>query len=388
MHSTIKALAASLTLAAFVSGCGGGSGEEDRVDLTAQALAAAEASGFVPAEDGDGGVLHIYIWSDYISPDVLESFENALGVKVVIDTFDSNEAMYAKMKAGGTGYDLIVPSSYQVTAMAQEGMIEKLDHARIPNVVRNFDPAFAAQILDPGFTYSVPYAVTYTGFAYLKNKIPEGVDVATWGVLANEAFKGRISLLDDLREVIGAGLMSLGYSINSENPAEIDAAVAQVLKWRANIRKFDSESYKTEVPSGATWLGHGYSTDVTQVIVGDEEAGAPARDDIGFALPREGFAVVFDEMVIASGAKRKDLAYAFINYIYDGEVAAANMDYICGPTPVRPGIELLDDDYRSLIMLSSDELVNGQLMRSFDGKPEVQELYNKAWDRIKATEAK
>ena len=388
MHSTIKALAASLTLAAFVSGCGGGSGEEDRVDLTAQALAAAEASGFVPAEDGDGGVLHIYIWSDYISPDVLESFENALGVKVVIDTFDSNEAMYAKMKAGGTGYDLIVPSSYQVTAMAQEGMIEKLDHARIPNVVRNFDPAFAAQILDPGFTYSVPYAVTYTGFAYLKNKIPEGVDVATWGVLANEAFKGRISLLDDLREVIGAGLMSLGYSINSENPAEIDAAVAQVLKWRANIRKFDSESYKTEVPSGATWLGHGYSTDVTQVIVGDEEAGAPARDDIGFALPREGFAVVFDEMVIASGAKRKDLAYAFINYIYDGEVAAANMDYICGPTPVRPGIELLDDDYRSLIMLSNDELVNGQLMRSFDGKPEVQELYNKAWDRIKATEAK
>ena len=388
MHMTIKALAASLTLAAFVSGCGGGSGEEDRIDLTAQALAAAEASGFVPAEGGDGGVLHIYIWSDYISPDVLESFESALGVKVVIDTFDSNEAMYAKMKAGGTGYDLIVPSSYQVTAMAQEGMIEKLDHARIPNVVKNFDPAFAAQILDPGFTYSAPYAVTYTGFAYLKNKIPDGVDVATWDVLANEAFKGRISLLDDLREVIGAGLMSLGYSINSENPAEIDAAVAQVLKWRANIRKFDSESYKTEVPSGATWLGHGYSTDVTQVIVGDEEAGAPARDDIGFALPREGFAVVFDEMVIASGAKRKDLAYAFINYIYDGDVAAVNMDYICGPTPVRPGIELLDDDYRSLIMLSDGVLANGQLMRSFDGKPEVQELYNKAWDRIKATEAK
>ena len=387
MMKMFKMVVAASSAVLLAAGCAE-SGGEDNVDLTAQALEAAKASGFVPSEGGDGGTLHIYTWSDYISPDVLESFEKALGVKVAIDTFDSNEAMYAKLKAGGTGYDLIMPSSYQIKTMAREGMIDKLDHSRMPNVMKNFDKSFATQILDNGFTYSAPYAVTYTGFAYAKDKIPEGAEVDSWSILGNEALKGRISLLDDMREVIGSGLMYLGYSINSENPAEIDAAVEQILKWRANVRKFDSESYKTEVASGATWLGHGYSTDITQVIIGDEESGAPARDDIGFALPKEGFAIAFDEMVVASGARRKDLAYAFINYIYDGDVAAVNMDYICGPNPVRPGIEQLDEDYRSLIILDAQTLRYGQILTSFDDKPEVQALYNKAWDRIKATESR
>lgn len=380
-------VAAVVAPALFVAGC---SNEESEnvADLTAQAIAAAETSGFQIKDGGDGGTLHVYTWSDYISPDVLNSFEKALGVRVVIDTFDSNEAMYAKLKAGGTGYDIIMPSSYQIATMVREGMVDRLDHSRLPNVRANFDPSFATQILDPSFSYSVPYAVTYTGFAYAKDKVPEGVDVGSWSVLENEAFKGRISLLDDIREVIGAGLMYLGYSVNSTNPLEIDAAVEQILKWRRNIRKFDAESYKTEVASGATWIGHGYSTDITQVIVGDEVEGVPARDDIGFVLPREGFTIAFDEMVIASGSKRKDLAYAFINYIYDGDVAAANMDYICGPNPVKPGIDLLDDSYRSLIILDDATLKQGQLLKSFDEMPEVQELYNRAWDRIKATEAR
>ena len=242
MGSKVMGFAAACAVAAFVAGCGSCCDEGEKVDLTAQALAAAAASGFVPAEGGDGGTLHIYTWSDYISPDVLENFEKALGVKVAIDTFDSNEAMYAKLKAGGTGYDLIMPSSYQIATMAREGMIDKLDHSKIPNVVKNFDPSFAMQILDPSFTYSAPYAVTYTGFAYAKDKVPEGADVNSWSILANEALKGRISLLDDMREVIGAGLMYLGHSVNSENPAEIDAAVEQVLKWRQNVRK-RSESH-------------------------------------------------------------------------------------------------------------------------------------------------
>lgn len=384
----VNSFAAVLAVSACVAGCSQGE-QDEGVDLTAQALAASEASGYqAPKEGADGGALHIYTWCDYIAPSVLTSFERALGVKVVVDTFDSNEAMYAKLKAGGTGYDIIMPSSYQIESMAREGMIDELDHTKLPNVRKNFDPSFARQILDPTFKYNVPYAVTYTGFAYAKDRIPEGVDVNTWAILGNSALRGRISLLDDIREVIGGALMYLGYSINSTNPREIDAAVEQVLKWRANIRKFDSESYKTEVPGGATYLGHGYSTDTTQVIVGDDEAGAPARDDIGFALPKEGFTIAFDEMVVASDAKRKDLAYAFINYIYDGEVAAANMDYICGPNPVKPGIELLDPDYRKLIILTDEQLEKGQVLGGFADKPEVLELYNKAWDRIKATEAR
>ena len=375
---------AAVALAA-VSGCTDEAKSEDGADLVAAAKAAAEASGCSLTA---GGTLHVYTWSDYIAPEVLNGFETALGVKVVVDTFDSNEAMYAKLKAGGAGYDIMMPSSYQVSQMAKEGMIEKLDHSKIPNVKKNFDASFATQIIDPEFTYNVPYAVTYTGFLYLKDKVPEGVDVASWTVLENAAVKGRVTLLDDIREVIGAGLMSLGYSINSTDPKEIEAAAEKVLKWRANIRKFDAESYKTEVPTGATWVGHGYSTDSTQVIVGDEEAGAPAREDIGFALPKEGYSIAFDEMVVAKDAPRKDLAYAFINYIYEGEVAKANMEFICGPNPVKPGIEALDPDYRALIVLSPDQLKRGQVLKGFDDRPEVMELYNTAWDKIKATEAR
>ena len=270
--------------------------------------------------------LHVYTWSDYLAPEVIAEFEKAHDCKVVIDTFDSNETMYAKLKAGGSGYDIITPSSYFVPTMAKENLIAKLDQSKLPNVAKNFDPSFKNQVLDANFTYNVPYAVTYTGFMYAKDKIPQGVDVNTWKVLENPAFKGKVTLLDDLREVIGAGLMSLGFSLNSTKPAEIEAAVNEVLKWKPNIRKFDAESYKTEVPSGATWIGQGYSTDVTQVIVGDEEEGNAPRKDIGFALPKEGFTIAFDEMLLSSAAPNPELAYAFINFMYDGEHAKANME--------------------------------------------------------------
>ncbi len=388
MNQLIRNLTATASIAACLMGCSKNESSTDGADLTAFAQEAARATGLVPIGDGkDGGELHIYTWSDYIAPDVKESFERALGVTVIIDTFDSNEAMYAKLKAGGTGYDIIMPSSYQISQMAKEGMIDKIDHAKCPNVRKNFDTAFSSQIIDPTFTYNVPYAVTYTGIMYAKDKIPAGVQVDRWSVLENPAFRNRVTLLDDIREVIGAGLMAKGYSINSTNPAEIDEAVKEVLKWKANVRKFDAESYKTEVASAATWLGHGYSTDAIQVICGDDEEGLPAREDIGFALPKEGYTVAFDEIVIAKDAQRKDLAYAFINYLYVGEVAAANMEYICGPNPVKPGIDLLDEDYRAKIILPADVLSRGQVLKGFD-KAEDRELYNKAWDRIKATEAK
>ena len=352
--------------------------------LRLSVLAAAAALAFAGCEQKPE--LHIYTWSDYIAPEVVEGFEKTYGCKVVIDTFDANETMYAKLKAGGTGYDIIMPSSYLVPVMAKEGLIAELDHSRMQNVKKNFDPRFATQILDPSFKYNVPYAVTYTGFMYIKDKIPEGVDVASWKVLENPAFKGKVTLLDDIREVIGAGLMANGWSLASKDPAQIEKAVETVLAWRKNIRKFDAESYKTEVSSAATWIGHGYSTDTTQVIVGDEEAGEAPRSDIGFALPKEGFSIAFDEMVLAKDAPNAELAYKFMDYIYDGENAKVNMEYIMGPNPVKPGIDALDEEYRRLIVLDDETISRGQVIMPLDEA--TQELYNKAWDRIKASDAK
>ena len=353
---------------------------------TTAACAAIAALSFAGCEKK--AELHIYTWSDYIAPEVIEAFEAANNCRVVVDTFDSNETMYAKLKAGGTGYDIITPSSYLVALMAKENLIQPLDHSKIPNVKKNFDPSFASQILDPSFAYNVPYAVTYTGFCYMKDKVPAGADINSWTILANPAMKGKITLLDDIREVIGAGLMACGYSVNSVNPVEINRAVDTVLTWKQNIRKFDAESYKTEVPSGATWVGQGYSTDATQVILGDEEEGIEPRNDIGFALPKEGFSIAFDEMVLSATAPNPSLAYAFIDFLYDGENAKANMEYILGPSPVKPGIDALDEDFRKQIILDPEAIKKGQVIRAIDTIPGAMELYNKAWDRIKATEAR
>lgn len=386
-HINILGVVAGVISLTFAGGCGCSSSNDDTVDLSPQAQAAAQASG-CDLEACRGGELHIYTWSDYIAPEVVLGFEKGLNCRVIIDTFDSNEAMYAKLKAGGTGYDLMTPTSYQIETMAQEKMIAEFDHSRIPNVRKNFDEAFENQIIDPSFKYNVPYAVTYGGFLYQKDAIPEDADVRTWSILGNPALRGRITLLDDIRETLGGALMFLGFSINSTNADELAAAAQKLIEWRVNVRKFDAESYKTEVPSGATFLGHGYSTDATQVIVGDEEEGMEPRDDIGFALPREGFSIAFDEFVLAAGSKRPDLAYAFINYIYEPEVAAANMNYICGPCPVKPGIALLDDDYRNLVLVDPETMSHGQVIRGFTNKPEVQELYNRTWDKVKATSDK
>ena len=329
--------------------------------------------------------LHVYTWSDYMSPEVVEGFKAEYGCDVVVDTFDSNETMYAKLKAGGSGYDVITPSSYLVPLMAREKLISELDHSRMPNVKKNFDKTYSSQILDPEFKYSVPYAVTYTGFMYAKDKVPEGADVNSWKILGNPAIRGKATLLDDIREVVGAGLMSLGYSINSRSPEEIAAATEEVFKWKQNIRKFDAESYKTEVPSGATWIGLGYSTDVMQVVLGDEEAGDAPRPDIGFALPKEGFTISFDEMVLSSSAPEPELAHAFMNYLYTAEASKLNMEYNRGPMPVAPGIAALDEDLRKSFTLDAETLSRGQVLMPVDDDPAVKALYDKAWDRIKAT---
>ena len=383
MMNLLKASVAVLSVV-VVAGCAPSGG--DVSDLSPQARAAAEASGCT-LDGKAGGELRIYTWSDYIAPELVAGFEKALGVRVVIDTFDSNEAMYDRLKAGGTGYDLMIPSSYIVSKLADEGMIEEIDHSKCPNVRANFDRSYAAQVADPTFYFSVPYSVTYTGFMYAKDKVPAGADVESWSILENKALAGRITLLDDIREVIGGGLMSLGYSVNSTDPAEIDAAVAQVLKWKGNVRKFDSESYKAEVTDGSSWIGQGYSTDAAQVMACGGRKDNGCRADIGFALPKEGFTIAFDEMVVAKDAKRKDLAYAFINFVYDGVVAKVNMEYICGVNPVKPGIDLLDEKTRSIVIISHETLARGQVLRGLDD-PKAIECYNKAWDKIKAVDAK
>ena len=322
--------------------------------------------------------LHIYTWTDYIAPDVIKQFEEANNCRIVVDTFDSNEAMYAKLQAGSTGYDIIMPTSYQIPLMVKNNMLQKLDHAKLPNVRKNFDKNYVNCILDPTFTYNVPYAVTYTGFAYRKDKIGNA-PIDSWKVFGTAALKGRMSLLADMRETIGGGLKSLGYSLNSTNAEQIAKAVDVVLGWKKNIAKFDNEQYKTAVASGEFFVGHGYSSDTIQIMLDDE--------NVGFALPKEGFVIACDEMVIASDSKMVELAHKFIDFCYDPDVAAANMTEVCAPMPVKPAFPKLEESLRKLVVLDAETLQRGEVLKGFDEGSATHQLYVKAWDKIKATDA-
>ena len=328
-------------------------------------------------------VLRLYSWIEFVSPEIVDAFEKRYGCTVEIQTFDSNEAMIEHLRTEGTECcDIIFPTGYIVSQMRKDGLIIPIDHAKCPSVRRNFCRDYVSSIPeDPDLEYSVPFSISSTGFFYSTNSIPKGVDVATWSVLGNPALKGRISLVDDMREVIGMGLMALGSSVNSENAGEIDAAVDLVLGLIPNIDHWDSEDYRFEVPSGRIWIGHGYSSSSFQTIVGDQPDSP--RKDLAFAYPREGYIVSCDGMVVSSGCRDRDLAFAFIEFLYaDPEIGRKSMRHICGILPSVPALAALEPEFREMIVPPPAVRDRGQVLRGFYEKPQVQALYDRGWERI------
>ena len=252
-------------------------------------------------------VLNLYTWSDYIDENLVKEFEKQYNCKVVIDTFDSNEFMYAKLKAGGSGYDVIVPTSYMSKIMNDQKMLLKLDHSKLPNS-KYIDKRYLDNLaIDKKMEYCIPYMLGYTCIAYNKEKL--GDIPQTWEVFSNEKNKGRMTMLNDYRETIGAGLMFNGYSINTRNEKELEKAKEQVLKWKKNLAKFDNEVYKAGIQSGEFLVVQGYSGDLFQVL--DESP------NLSFMIPKEGVMIACDDMVIPASADNPELAYKFINFFMD-----------------------------------------------------------------------
>jgi spermidine/putrescine transport system substrate-binding protein len=325
---------------------------------------------------GGGGkkavpVLHLYTWSDYIKPELVARFEAENRCRVVIDTFDSNEAMYAKLKAGATGYDVITPTSYMVSLMNSQGMLLPLDLDLLPNC-RHVDLDYLAIAIDKRMAYSVPYMLTNSGIAYLKSKV--GNFEPTWGMFGRADLKGRMVMLNDMRETIGAALKFLGYSLNSTDPAQLAKARDVILGWKANLAKFENEQYKNGIASGEFLLVHGYSGDILQVQA--------ENDDIAFVMPREGGAISCDDLVIARSAGEVKLAYAFINFLHDPAVAAENTGFTQFLCPNRDSYGLLEESIRGNpgIFLPVDIRVKCEVLTDL-GEKNV--LYVKVWDEIK-----
>lgn len=316
--------------------------------------------------------LHVYNWADYLAPQLIERFEKQYQCKIVIDTFDSNEAMYAKLKAGATGYDVLFPSSYMVALLKRENLIQRLDHSLIPNL-SNIDSTYLNIVYDPKMEYSVPYAVSITGVAYLRNRVPN--IRFSWDVFARKDLKGRMTMLDDMRETIGAALKFLGYSLNTRNEQELQKARNVVLQWKRNLAKFENEQYKTGIASEEFFVVHGYSGDIFQIMA--------ENPNVDFFVPEEGTSLTMDEMVIMKTSKQVKLAHAFINFLLDPHNAAENIaviNYLC---PNRAAYPLLDESLRHHPVLFPPETVLAKCELIEDlGEDNVK--YTKIWDEIKA----
>ena len=316
--------------------------------------------------------LHIYTWADYIMPELVQQFEKENNCKIIIDTFDSNEAMYAKLKAGAAGYDLITPSSYMAKIMNDQGMLKLLDHSKIPHLA-HIDPDYLKIAVDPQMRYSVPYMISYTGIGYLKNQVQDAQP--SWQMMARPELKGRMTMLNDMRETIGAALKFLGYSINSINDEELAAAKAIVIGGKKNLAKFENEQYKTGLASGEFLLVHGYSGDILKV---QED-----NDQVEFLIPEEGFSLACDDLVIPSTAQQVELAMKFINFLHTPAVAAANTEYITYLCPNTASYAMLSDEVKANpgIFPDPDTRSRGEVIQDLG---ENNQKYTRIWDEIKA----
>lgn len=316
--------------------------------------------------------LNLYTWADYISPEVIAEFEKRFNCRVIIDTFDSNESMYAKIKAGAEGYDILIPSSYMVQVMQQQDMLLKLDPAKLPNL-KNIDENYIRLIFDPQMRFSVPYAVTITGIAYLDGRV---ADVqSSWSMFNREELKGRMTMLNDMRETIGAALKFLGFSLNTLDEDELQQARDVVISWKRNLAKFENEQYKTGLASEEFLLVHGYSGDILQAQADNES--------IQFMVPIEGASVAMDEMVIPKSAPQVELAHQFINYLLEPNVAAENTEYTTYLFPNRESYRLLPKELEEnpILFPQQEALANAEVIRDLG---ENNHKYIKIWDEIKA----
>lgn len=319
------------------------------------------------------GKLYLYNWSEYLPDSVIEQFEKETGIDVVYAVFDSNEAMYAKLKlAGDSGYDLAVPSTYYVNKMRKEGLLQPIDRSKLPNF-RHLEDSLLNGSYDPGNEYSVPYLWGSTGIA-VNGDLVDADSIKSWKDLWDPKYKGQVLLTNDPREVFHLGLVTLGYSGNSTDPKELEQAYENLRKLMPNVRVFNSDSPKEpyltgEVALGMIWNGEAYMA-------------AQENPAIRYIYPSEGVAVWMDSMVIPKGARNVDNAHAFINFVLQPNVAKVISEEIGYSSPNGAARKLMDEAVRG----NRTAYPNRADLKNSEFQIDVGEaitLYEQYWEKLK-----
>ncbi|MFK8793640.1 ABC transporter substrate-binding protein [Planococcus plakortidis] len=285
------------------------------------------------ATSGSGSI-SVYNWGEYIDPELISQFEEETGIQVVYETFDSNESMMTKIEQGGTSYDVAMPSEYAIEKMKENDLLLPIDHSKIPNL-ENIDPYFLDLSFDPGNEYSIPYFWGTVGIAYNPTLL-EGQTFESWDDLWNPTLEQEVILVDSAREVIGMGLNSLGYSLNSTDLGELREATDKLKTLGPNVKAIIGDEIvemmrREEAAVAVTWSGQ--AADMMWI-----------NEDIDYSVPEEGSNLWFDNMIIPSTAGNVDGAHKFINFMLDAEVAAQNADYVGYSSPNAEGLKLMDPE--------------------------------------------
>ena len=340
-------------------------------------------------------VVNFYNWSDYIAPSVLEDFTKQTGIKVRYDTFDSNDTLEAKLLAGNSGYDVVVPTAYFLARQIEAGIFLKLDKAKLPNLV-NAWPEITDRLAryDPGNRYAVNYMWGTTGIGYnvkaarqiLGANVPSGELLDSWNDVFDPARMAKfadcgIHMLDSSDDIVSAALHDLKLDPNSSDPADLQKAADLLTKIRPYVRKFHSSEYLNGLATGEICLAVGFSGDIKQAQ--KRAAEAKSSVEVGYSIPKEGAQLWFDVFAIPRDAPDPDEAHALINYLLKPEVAATNTNFISYANGNLASQKLIDKSILDDPTIYPDAAVMAKLYTISAHDQRTQRLINRLWTRIK-----
>lgn len=341
------------------------------VTLLAIGSASAQSAWTCP-DDFAGQTLNVYNWSTYIADDTVANFEAACGVRVVYDTYPTDDDMLVRLRQGNPGFDIVVPSDVTVTLMIEDDLLEPLDRSAIPGFA-NLDDTFLDLTFDPGNVYTVPYQWGTVGIGYNVTRVGE---ISSWAEMF--AHDGNVAWLDDVTAMIGVALIMIGHDPNSSVPAELEAARDFLIENGRNVVYIAEDDGQEMLARGEIDIAVEYSGDVFQIMDECE------CDDFGYVIPEEGANFWVDSLAIPRGAQNAALAHVFIDYILDPHVGADISNYTAYGTPNRVALEqgLIDEELASDPgIYPSPETLERLFFAAQD--PVREALLNDLWDEVR-----
>lgn len=371
MKKLISIILTCALCAMLVTGCG-----KKKVELDETLLSDYDYSKF----KDDGISINVANWGEYLCVnepgviDVNKQFEALTGIKVNYTMYATNEELYAKLASGGSDYDIIIPSDYMISKLINENMLEKLDFNNIPNFETYISDSFKNLEYDPTNEYSVPYTWGLVCLIYNKTMVEEAP--TSWSALWDEKYKGNILMFNNPRDAFGIAQELLGYSLNTESEAELDEAFELLKNQQDVVQAYVMDEIFDKMEGGSAALAPYY--------VGDAAVMAENNEDLDYVIPKEGTNKFVDAICIPKGAKNKEAAEMYINFLCETEIALANCEYIGYSTPHVKAFELLPDDIKSdERRYPSDEFIT-EKTEVFKALPEKSNAYMQTlWNKIK-----